>query len=574
MTELKTLDLSIFPIKRTIFEILKEEGADRQTRMDKEINSWKTSFPSAGKAISDIDKKNKPMVITSSIKSCLAYFNTYNHENDILGVDKEGKIKESGGVITDALKQVAELFKVGEADTEPLIKLLKEIANDQDQQELLKDNFQDIKGGVAWVVFVLDTFKNFYLDKLPSYVNEKLAIAEPVKLEEVKDKLKPILTDIFTNCCAGFDKVEQENDLDQFKAGVNKDIDDLNALITKTRNDKKKNEPKPAEKPADYDKTRADLEKWTKAFPNSDPDFNKDPKAIEEEYKRLKGNQKPVDPADELKDLGLDNDQPESLAKKKLIIEIRRVAKLKGISVKFTNDKTKLIPASKTDINLLLDQKDTSGQFNANLVLNDLAKELSKAELGKNDKDLNYYKQFIKEQTWLKDSLIVDYQPEYNKIINPSTFTADKLNISQTLAIFYPETLSGEYIKNDCVANSQIVDKTWQTIRDKALELVSNATGDKEKLGIKIDIAFNNPNYTITLTYHPNSSITRDLDKLIISTPLINEIERLKKKTADLPTNENFNKVKKQNELWEKYLRELTNKENYQNVKEIINKIN
>jgi hypothetical protein len=555
--ELKDLQ---FPINKTIFEILGKETDQTTIKawMDKEVEGWRTRFKSIGNPT-----MIKPvLIIGAKYEDYLKYYNTYSLENDYIKPANK-----------DALNEIALIFKADSADSE-LIKLLKEIANSSDQQELLKASFEDEQGGVAWVVFVLDTFKNFYLDKLPNYVNEKLNIAEAVKLEEVKGKIKPILTDIFSNCYSSFVKVEKETDLEPLKNGVNDDLKQIEEIINEVRKTKK---PKEEPKPSDYDKIKADLKKWTDAFPKSDPDFNKEPKGIEEDYKRYKiASQKPSTPAEEEHNLGIDDDKPENVAKKKLIVEIRRVAKLKNISVHFTNDKTKLVSASKTDIYLLLDQKDTGGQFNANLVLHDFAQELTGAELNNKEKNPSFWKQLIKEQAWLKDSLGADYQQEYNKIINPSIFPADKLNITELLRVNYLE--NKDNTSSNMVISSNIVDKAWQTVRDKVLDLVGqevekNQADIKDKLAFKLEIGYNNPDYTIMLNYNPNAPFSRDLDKLMTTTPLLLEIERLKQERGKLPNPENFEKISKQNQLWEENFHDLTDKKNYTRVKEKIDKI-
>ena len=66
----------------------------------------------------------------------MSYFNSLNIERDIIKP-----------VNTDALKEINELFKVDSADNE-LTKLLKEIANDEEQKTLLEASFEDTSGGV------------------------------------------------------------------------------------------------------------------------------------------------------------------------------------------------------------------------------------------------------------------------------------------------------------------------------------------------------------------------------------------------------------------------------------------
>jgi len=58
------------------------------------------------------------------------------------------------------------------------------------------------------------------------------------------------------------------------------------------------------------------------------------------------------------------------LAKKKVVLEVQRLAKLKNLNAHFTNDKDK-IPSKieNNTITLFLNQTDNSGDFNPNLVL-------------------------------------------------------------------------------------------------------------------------------------------------------------------------------------------------------------
>jgi hypothetical protein len=83
---------------------------------------------------------------------------------------------------------------------------------------------------------VTNNFKNFYLSYLPDYVNNELNVAGSVKLEGVKEKIEPVLTDLFAKLHNGFVKVEIESDLEQFKKDVDNNLEKLKKLINE-RND-------------------------------------------------------------------------------------------------------------------------------------------------------------------------------------------------------------------------------------------------------------------------------------------------------------------------------------------------
>ena len=59
----------------------------------------------------------------------------------------------------------------------------------------------------------------------------------------------------------------------------------------------------------------------------------------------------------------------------------------------------------------------------------------------------------------------------------------------------------------------------------------------------------------------------------MIETPLKVEIEYLKQEKSNLPTADNYNKLVKQNDLYDEYLHDLA-PNHYDQIKEKINKIN
>src|SRR5438270_5615425 len=113
---LRTIDLSIFPIEKTVFKLLEEEK-DRKKRIDDEVKEWQqVRFPSSKNALFAIPIFPKP----PTYDKCLTYFNAYNVETKLLEP-----------ATADAKEQIKDLFRVNDTDTD-LIKLLKEIANDEE----------------------------------------------------------------------------------------------------------------------------------------------------------------------------------------------------------------------------------------------------------------------------------------------------------------------------------------------------------------------------------------------------------------------------------------------------------
>jgi hypothetical protein len=183
----------------------------------------------------------------------------FNHENDYVK-----KVNE------DAKKELVETFKEDSADSE-LIKFLKEIARDENQKMGLEVAVDNPQMGVAGIFFLLDTLREFYLGKLPSYLDEKLNQSEPVKFEELdKEKLKLLLSNlddsqgtmgVLPNLYSTFTQVEVESDLDQLRASVDTNLKQLETLINDVRKSKK---PTELEKPAqneELNKTKAELDK-------------------------------------------------------------------------------------------------------------------------------------------------------------------------------------------------------------------------------------------------------------------------------------------------------------------------
>jgi len=530
---LRTIDLNIFPVNKTIFGLLKEEK-ERYKNIKTEIESWGGRFPNVKvEAVAIIATP------TMTYDDYLTQFNKYNLENNY--------IKPANA---DALKEINELFKVNETDND-LIKFLKEIANNGEQKALLEASFEDLRGGVIWVVFLLETFKNFYLSYLPTYINEKLNHELVITLGEVKEKLKPVLLDTFATLYSSFVKVEQESDLEQLKTDTNNNLEKIKKVIYDYRDSKKPNEPeKPAE---DVEGIKAKLKEWTDKFPDKTPQ-----QVFDNQEKHKPEDLKPVN---EDAELGLDGeDEAVNQIKKNLITEIKRLCQLKNITPHFYKDKDK-VPQTTTpnNIHLWLNQTDNNGFFSSELVLLSVAQELAHLETNSREKTLIWWKELDTEQKWVKDNLSSDYQKPFDLLFKPSYFPIDRLDINKVLVVNDLENITATSSESFSVSRL-LIDKCWQIVKDKALELEVKAVVNAVSLSA---------DYTITINYNSDSSHVKELERLMIETPLKAEIEYLKER----PTAENYNRLIKQNDMYDEYLNDLA-PNHYDQIKEKINKIN
>jgi len=87
-------------------------------------------------------------------------------------------------------------------------------------------------------------------------------------------------------------------------------------------------------------------------------------------------------------------------------------------------------------------------------------------------------------------------------------------------------------------------------------------------------VNYNNTDYTITINYASDNTSVKEIERLMIETPLKVEIEYLKTEKGKLPTQTNYDKLVKQNQLYDKYLKRETNRDNYTKLKNEIDKIN
>ncbi|KLL04610.1 MAG: hypothetical protein MRERV_16c015 [Mycoplasmataceae bacterium RV_VA103A] len=281
-------------------------------------------------------------------------------------------------------------------------------------------------------------------------------------------------------------------------------------------------------------------------------------------------------------ELGIGGD----IIKKKVVREVQRLAKIKGVEVQFGE------PSETQEgvIFIQLDQKDKAGNFCPQLVFWTLAQELTKINHD-GEKNPAFWQQFTEDLKWVKDNLSENYQKEFELLLTPTSFPHQQLEISELLTIYYPnsqEITDIQIVKS--AVNKEIVDKTWSEIRQKLIELVSQSLvnnpemrsientsivedQNKENLTFKATLDYQNGEYIIQVQYHSQSPFSKEISELVIVAPLRFEIENLKHKQEQLPTSENFEKLTKQNQLWDNYLQDFTDKEKYREIKDKINKI-
>jgi hypothetical protein len=263
------------------------------------------------------------------------------------------------------------------------------------------------------------------------------------------------------------------------------------------------------------------------------------------------------------------------LEKKRVVKEVQKLADLKGIEVTFKEKE-------EGKIYLNLDQKDKAGNFCPNLIFWTLAKELSTISGGELDKKPSFWNNFDKELEWVKQNVSSEYFSELEQLTVPSLFPTEKLEM-ELLSVYYPnseEIADSKY--EEAIISKEIADKTYQTIRENLIELtghgqeLSENSAEEEipKLAFKLEITEDNGEYNVKIHYHPQNPFSEKIRELITNTPLKLEIENLKTRQEQLPTSENFERIKKQNQAWEIEVQNLgISEETVKEVKEKIDKI-
>lgn len=166
---------------------------------------------------------------------------------------------------------------------------------------------------------------------------------------------------------------------------------------------------------------------------------------------------------------------------------------------------------------------------------------------------------------------------ELEQITVPSLFPTDQLEMSELLSVYYPNKEEIPEVQTKKIeVSSTIINETWQTIKQKVLELVvqelKNSPDEEQlkKLAVKIILT---PDNAIEISYHSQNPFKEQMEQLIANTPLKLEIEQLKQEKEQLPTTENFAKLVKQTKFLENYLQGLITEEEYEKIKEEIDKI-
>jgi hypothetical protein len=278
-------------------------------------------------------------------------------------------------------------------------------------------------------------------------------------------------------------------------------------------------------------------------------------------------------------ELGISEKTAENLSKKAVVREVKRLGGLKGVKVNWG-----IKEEGKEGIFLNLDQKDKQGNFYPSLIFWNLARELATGPDNLPEKNPVFWKQFDKELEWVKQNVSERYFLELEQITVPSTFPTEKLNISEFFEICFYQNLEENVnqLFQETRVGQKIVDKTWLTIRQRLIELISeevNKNPSEEeltKLKTKAIIGYDAENleYKILVHFCQEIPFKTQLEQLITITPLKLEIEHLKSEREQLPTSENFAKLSKQNQAWENCLGDFGLGEKEQKeIKEKIDKI-
>ena len=174
-----------------------------------------------------------------------------------------------------------------------------------------------------------------------------------------------------------------------------------------------------------------------------------------------------------------------------------------------------------------------------------------------------------------------EYQKEFELLLKPATFPSERLEMSELLNIYYPnleDIADGQ--QKEITISAKIVDQTWSISQQKVIELTEQElknSPDEEKLKalvFNLKVSYNSSQYSIFLSYHPQSPFINELQEIFTATPLQLENELLKKENEQLPTPENFEKLTKQNQAWENAIQDLgIGEEEYLKIKEKINEI-
>jgi hypothetical protein len=234
----KINDKYIFPIERTCFDLLeKDEGI--KERVLGFVEEWKKRNETLKEAV---ERKNQEAGVDTYIRPSMnpkpkhfrGYFKKVDKEEDIINKTKP--------IIIQTLTSFIENKETDNNITQFLRQIIKEETEDWENQ------IKTWPAGMSGMFFMEETIKNFYLAYLPKWLEEKLNITEPVKLDDIQEPLKKILVDeekgVFTTLYAGFTSTDKRGDLDDFQQKINNGLTEIETLIENTRKNKTPEKPK------------------------------------------------------------------------------------------------------------------------------------------------------------------------------------------------------------------------------------------------------------------------------------------------------------------------------------------
>lgn len=219
------IELKNFPIDKTIFELVREQTGRKQ-RVKDYIDGVGKKYPSLQSKITDFWTKHQTeydgMSDSSTVGIWKAFFKKFNNIKDL--VEELNK---------ETLKEFDTIFAINPMDDD-LTQTLKSIA------KYLKDDmnpyFDDFEGGVAWILFLTETFKQFYLVELPRQISNELTKGGKTFVQlygGAKDmfQLKSCFNKSFEILYSSFNKTEDEPDLDGLIDETNKNLQNIADIV-------------------------------------------------------------------------------------------------------------------------------------------------------------------------------------------------------------------------------------------------------------------------------------------------------------------------------------------------------
>ena len=154
------------------------------------------------------------------------FFNKYDTEQDLINLIKP-----------EVIKQIHELLQPNPLDSD-MVKELKTIYDIKGHENLIPQFLNASKGGVSYLIFLIDLFKEYYLVKAPFYISKKLT-DNGVELSELdKDKWTDLKGELFVNVYGNLNDDKEESDFGNTTNGINKAMGDIKDLIVETKKQK------------------------------------------------------------------------------------------------------------------------------------------------------------------------------------------------------------------------------------------------------------------------------------------------------------------------------------------------